>query len=195
MNEGHLRYLVSPQWREAIEHDLVPWTLQQTDLGPHLLEIGPGPGLTTDVLRQRTERVTAVELDADLARELAARLAGTNVDVVNADATDGALPADTYSSAACFTMLHHVPTTEQQDRLFAEVHRVLRPGGVLVGVDSLDTEVVRAGHVDDVFNPVDPDTLADRLRRAGFSAVTVERREHQVRFRATKCSPGAPLSR
>ena len=186
MNDRHLQYLVSPEWRTTVETDLVPWALEQTELGPHLLEVGPGPGLTTDVLRHRAGRVTAVELDAGLAGELADRLAGTNVEVLHADATATGLPADTFSSAACFTMLHHVPTVDEQDRLMAEVCRVLRPGGVLVGVDSLDTEQVRAGHVDDVFNPVDPETLADRLGRAGFADVTVERREHQVRFRATK---------
>ncbi|GHF16232.1 hypothetical protein GCM10010359_17110 [Streptomyces morookaense] len=33
-----------------------------------------------------------------------------------------------FDSVVCFTMLHHVPTPAAQDRLFAEAHRVLRPG-------------------------------------------------------------------
>jgi len=186
MNDGHLRYLVSPEWRERIETDLLPWTLQHADLGEHLLEIGPGPGLTTDLLRLRTTRVTAVELDGDLAEALATRLAGTNVKVLHANAADTGLDAASCSSAACFTMLHHVPSAEDQDRIFAEVHRVLRPGGMFLGVDSTEDERVRAGHVDDIFNPVDPATLGDRLRAAGFAEVTVEPREGQVRFSASK---------
>ena len=186
MNELHLRYLASQEWRERIETDLLPWTLQHADLGEHLLEIGPGPGLTTDLLRHRASRVTAVEIDADLAAALAARLAGTNVEVVHADARETGLGAGACSSAACFTMLHHVPTAEEQDEIFAEVNRVLRAGSVFVGVDSLEGEAIRAGHVDDVFNPVDPTTLGVRLASAGFAQVAVDARDGQVRFRALK---------
>jgi SAM-dependent methyltransferase len=186
MNEGHMTYLVSDEWREVVERELVPWCLEQAELGDHLLEIGPGPGLTTDALRRAVPHVTAVEVDPSLAAALAARLSGTNVRVVHADATDTGLPAAMFSSAACFTMLHHVPTSEQQDQLFGEVCRVLRDGGVFIGIDSLDSERIRRGHVDDVFNPVDPDTLGDRLRAAGFAEVAIERREDRVRFRATR---------
>jgi hypothetical protein len=56
-------------------------------------------------------------------------------------------------------MLHHVPSPELQDRLFAEVCRVLRAGGTFIGTDSIDSDAVRQGHVDDVFVPVDPATL------------------------------------
>jgi len=190
MNDAHLTYLVSDEWRAVIEHDLLPWTLQQAELGDHLLEIGPGPGLTTDLLRRQVARVTAVEVDPGLAEALAVRLRGTNVDVVQADAADTGLPSASFSSAACFTMLHHVPTAEQQDRLFAEVCRLLDETGVFVGVDSLDTERIRRGHVDDVFNPVDPDTLGERLRTAGFAAVDLEHRDDRIRFRAANAQAG-----
>lgn len=186
MNELHLLYLASDDWRDRIREDILPWTLQQTELGEHLLEIGPGPGLTTDMLRERAGRVTAVELDGDLAAKLAERMAGTNVEVRHADARTTGLDDASCSSAACFTMLHHVPTAAAQDEIFAEVHRVLRDGGVFVGVDSLDGEQLRAMHVDDVFNPVDPATLADRLHAAGFASVEIDVREPQVRFRAAK---------
>jgi SAM-dependent methyltransferase len=186
MNEWHLRYLASAEWRQRIEHDLLPWTLEHVELGDHLVEVGPGPGLTTDVLRHRVDHLTAVEVDDDLARSLADRLVDANVSVVHADAADTGLADASCSAAACFTMLHHVPTAEHQDRIFAEVCRVLRGGGVFVGVDSLDSEALRAGHVDDVFNPVDPATLGDRLRAAGFAEVAVEPRELQVRFLASK---------
>jgi SAM-dependent methyltransferase len=135
-------------------------------------------------------RVTAVEVDPGLAEALAVRLRGTNVDVVQADAADTGLPSASFSSAACFTMLHHVPTAEQQDRLFAEVCRLLDETGVFVGVDSLDTERIRRGHVDDVFNPVDPDTLGERLRTAGFAAVDLEHRDDRIRFRAANAQAG-----
>src|SRR5205085_2692585 len=88
---------------------------------------GDEVGRTTDVLRHMTPRLTAVEVDVELAQALAERLAGTNVEVVHADATDLPWPDDRFTAALSFIMLHHVPSPAQQDRLLAEVVRVLRP--------------------------------------------------------------------
>ena len=69
---------------------ILPEALDDLDLGNDVVEVGPGPGFTTDVLRTRTDRLTAVEIDRALADALAARLAGTNVEVI---CGDGALVA------------------------------------------------------------------------------------------------------
>lgn len=195
MNRNHLTYLASPQWAHDLRTDLLPWLETVAELGDDVLEIGPGPGLTTDLLRARATAVTAVEIDPDLAAALAARLADTNVEVLHADATALPLPADRFSAATSFSMLHHVPSEPAQDRLFAEVHRVLRPGGVFVGVDSIDTERIRAAHIDDTFVPVDPATLSRRLAAAGFTDITIAAagayrvRGDQIRFDAKKPAP------
>jgi SAM-dependent methyltransferase len=120
------------------------------------------------------EKLTAVEVDATLATALASRLAGTNVDVVHGDGS--ALPFEDgrFSGAVCFTMLHHVPSAELQDRLFAEVRRVLQPGGRFVGVDSIASPEWWALHEDDTCVPVEPDGLRARLLRAGFGDAEVE---------------------
>jgi SAM-dependent methyltransferase len=130
--------------------------------------------------------VTAVEVDEQLAAALKERLAGTNVEVIYADATATGLEADRFSTVTSFSMLHHMPSAGHQDRLFAELHRVLRPGGAFVGTDSLDLEPIRAGHVDDTFVPIEPDSLATRLAEAGFGHTTVEVGEYQFRFRSQK---------
>jgi SAM-dependent methyltransferase len=178
----------SAEWADAVRQWIIPWVLGSVALGDDVLEIGPGPGLTTDVLRQQADRLTAVEIDDDLASQLAARLADTNVDVVHADASATGLRSDRFSSAVCLTMLHHVPTAELQDAVFAEVLRVLRPGGVLAGQDSLASDELRELHVDDTYNPVDPDGLAARLTAAGFAEVDVDTNEYAVRFRARKAA-------
>ncbi len=52
-----------------------------------ILEIGPGRGALTGYLAERAERVVAVELDSELARELRAKLADRpNVAVIDGDA-------------------------------------------------------------------------------------------------------------
>jgi SAM-dependent methyltransferase len=188
MNEAHLRYLSSPEWAHMLETDLLPWVLSR-DLGDNVLEVGPGPGLTTDLLRQRVATVTAVEIDVDLAHQLAHRLAGSNVSVLHADASNTGLPAGTFSAVTCFSMLHHMRSQNDQDRLFAEVHRVLRPGGKFLGVDSLDIPLIRDFHVDDTFNPVSPETLGERLEAAGLEDIRIDRDDYQVRFAASKPNP------
>jgi ubiquinone/menaquinone biosynthesis C-methylase UbiE len=151
--------------------------LAGVDLGDDLLEIGAGPGLSTDLLRERVERLTCVEIDPGLAGALADRLAGTNVDVHQGDAAALRFPADRFSAAVSFTMLHHVPTAELQDRIFAELARVVVPGGTVVFNDSVHSDALAAFHRDDTYNPVDPRTLATRLERAGFSEYRVDGNE------------------
>lgn len=186
MNEEHLELCSSAEWAETVEKWIIPWVLDGIELGDNVLEVGPGPGLTTDVLRTVAGRLTAVEVDPDLAAALAERLAGTNVEVVQADASDTRLASGTFSGAICLTMLHHVHSPELQDALFAEVHRLLMPEGVFVGEDSLDSPEMRELHHDDTYVPVDPAGLTARLRTAGFTGVEVSTNEHAVRFRGRK---------
>ena len=96
------------------------------------------------------------------------------------------LPPDRFSGAVCLTMLHHVPSPAQQDQVFAELHRVLRPGGMLAGQDGIASDELEALHVDDTYVPVDPAELPARLEAAGFADVSVETNEYAVRFRARK---------
>lgn len=169
--------LVSDGWRDALRDSIVPWSLEGADLGDDVLEVGPGPGLTTDLLLRTCPRLTAVELDRNLADGLAARLASTAVEVVNADATAMPFEDRRFSGAVSFTMLHHVPTAELQDALFAEVARVLRPGGVFVAFDGIGSGDLAGMHVGDVYNPVDPAGVEARLRVAGFASATVRTNE------------------
>ena len=48
----------------------MPWALGKRDLGDDVLEVGPGPGQTTEVLRHIVPRLTAVEVDESLAEAL-----------------------------------------------------------------------------------------------------------------------------
>lgn len=189
MNEEHLRVLASPRWAELLRQEVRPWLESVGDLGDDVLEVGPGPGLTTDLLLTLTTRVTAVEADAGLAASLARRLAGRDVEVINASAEQLGFAPDRFSAAACFAVLHHAGTAASQDRIFAELLRVLRPGGVLVGSEGYDNERTRASHAGDQFVPVDPEELPWRLRAIGFTGAAVERGELDFRFQARKPGP------
>jgi ubiquinone/menaquinone biosynthesis C-methylase UbiE len=188
LNEKHLELCSSAEWADAVRRWIIPWVLEDVVLGDEVLEIGPGPGRTTEVLAGLVPRLTAVEVDAELARSLGARMSDAGVEIVHGDATDLRFAEGTFTSALSFTMLHHVPSVVDQDRLFAEVSRVLRPGGIFAGTDTLDSEAFRELHIGDVCVPIDPATLADRLRSAGFERAIVDANEYGVRFRATRAT-------
>ncbi len=138
-----------------------------------MLEIGPGPGAATEWLRHKVGKLTAIEIDDAAARLLADRYAGTNVEIVTGSAASLSYPDASFDSAGCFTMLHHVPTTALQNKILAEAFRVLRPGGVLVGSDSLASNDLHHFHADDTYNPVDPASLLGRLQTLGFDQITI----------------------
>ena len=172
MNLIHRWYCNSDRWARAVQEHMLPGVTRDLDLGDHLLEVGPGPGKTTDWLRERVPRMTAIEIDPKLAAALKTRMAGTNVTVVEGDATAMPFPDASFSAALSMTMLHHVPAA-LQDRLLAQVARVLRPGAMFAGTDSLPSFMWNLYHLFDDRNPVDPATFPGRLERAGFIDVTL----------------------
>jgi ubiquinone/menaquinone biosynthesis C-methylase UbiE len=185
MNRLHRWLCRSNRWRKTVAQRL-PWAIAGIDLGPNVLEIGPGPGVTTDLLRISVPRLTALEIDPILAGSLRSRLEGSNVQVIEGDATAMPFGDSEFSGALSFTMLHHVPSKELQDKVVAEVFRVLQPGGVFVGSDSLPSWFMRIIHIGDTLVPVNPDTFGMRLKSAGFEVLEVQENSQAFRFRARR---------
>jgi SAM-dependent methyltransferase len=172
MNENH-KCCAGPEWADFLHTEVLPAVTRDVDLGRELIEVGPGPGASTEWLHDRVQRLVAIELEPKAASTLAARFAGTNVEVLNEDATALPFPEETFDSAGCFTMLHHLPTASLQNRLLAEVLRVLRPGGVLIGSDSLHSVELHHFHEGDTYNPIEPATLLTRLQTLGYEQITL----------------------
>ena len=74
-------------------------------------------------------------------------------------------------------LLHDAPppadAAQQQFRTLCEAFRVLRPGRVLVGADSLASQGLHDFHEGDTYNPIDPARLLVFLQAAGFDQVMV----------------------
>jgi SAM-dependent methyltransferase len=173
MNENHRQLCPSPEWAAFIQSDVLPVLAQHAELGEEMLEVGPGPGAATDWLRHRVKRLVAVEVDVEAAGALAERFAGSNVEVVVGDGGDLGPESGSFDSAGCFTMLHHVPDLPSQRRLLSEVFRVLKPGGVFIGSDSLGRTELHEFHIGDTYNPIDPAVLLVLLRSTGFERLTL----------------------
>src|SRR5437764_3417780 len=172
MNENHA-LCSTPEWAEFMESEVLEPVTAGVDLGDEMLELGPGPGAATRWLRHRVKRLVALELDAIAAARLADELAGSNVTVEVGDCTCAPYPDASFDAVGAFTMLHHLPTPGLQFATLCEAFRLLRPGGVLLGADSLASQDLHAFHEGDTYNPIDPARLLVFLQSAGFGHVMV----------------------
>jgi SAM-dependent methyltransferase len=119
-----------------------------------------------------------------------------HVEVVEGDGTSMPFGDGRFTAAACFTMLHHVPSPEAQDRLFREIRRVLAPGAPFVGTDSTGRGLGFALlHIGDTKVVIDPAGLPERLEDAGFSDVRVDSGRDAFRFRALAALQSVPNTR
>jgi ubiquinone/menaquinone biosynthesis C-methylase UbiE len=190
MNRFENWFCSSSLWRRLTRSQLLPWLLERTDLGEHVLEIGAGAGAATQELRKSARRVTSLEYSRELVVKLATQnkgedgKTGANVDAVQGDASALPFPARTFSSVLAVLMLHHLKSREAQDQTFAEVFRVLQPGGVFVALDIPDGWLHRVAHIRSTFVPVAATTAPARLAAAGFFRVTIDFRSGAFRLRA-----------
>jgi ubiquinone/menaquinone biosynthesis C-methylase UbiE len=188
MNFAHNLLCSSAGWARRVERDLIPWGLKNVELGDDVLEIGPGFGATTRLLSQRVAQLSVLEISERYCARLRAEL-GDRVTVTQGDATKLPYPDGRFSAVVCFTMLHHIDSPQLQDRAFAEVARVLRPGGIFAGTDSLGVgRKFKLIHVGDTLTLVDPRALPARLEAAGLSSPQVDTSERSMRWRALRAA-------
>ena len=173
MNTAHDELCSSPEWAAYLRDEILERLLAEVELGANMLELGPGPGAATEVLRARVRHLSVLELDGAAARELEARFAGANVTVLVGDCASPDLANESFDSIGSFTMLHHIPTPAMQRAVLGEAFRVLRPGGVFIGSDSIASNELHQFHADDTYNPVDPNWLLIQLLTVGFRPVSL----------------------
>lgn len=95
------------------------------------LDLGTGNGRHAELLAERAERVLAADLSR-AALEAAARRATDvlyHIELVQLDAADLPLRADSIDLAAYVATLHHLPSRELRVRSLDELARVLTPKG------------------------------------------------------------------
>src|SRR6266566_2989500 len=154
MNTFENWFCGSSLWRLVTERKLLPWILSGYALGDHVLEVGAGPGATTDELSRRAGRVTSLDYDPSFVSKLAKRHRNSNVTVVRGDAASLPFPDHTFSSVVAV--------------------RVLRPGGMFFAFEIRDGWLHRVGHYHSTFVPVSPAAAFARLTVAGFSRIAVD---------------------
>lgn len=186
MNRFENWFCASSVWRYITREHLLPWFVAGSELGDHVLEVGAGFGAATEELRRRSARVTSLEYDHDSAARLGAKRQDGSAGVLQGDAAALPFARETFSAAVAILVLHHLRSGELQDRTFAEIYRVLRPGGVFLAFEIQDRWLQRVGHFRSTFTPVAPAGAIARLTAAGFSRVKVDFRGTAFRIRGLR---------
>jgi ubiquinone/menaquinone biosynthesis C-methylase UbiE len=176
----------SSLWRYLTKGRLLPWLLSGVNLGDDLLEIGAGFGAATAPLRERVARVTSLEYSHDSAHKLKLRHDALVPCIVQGDAAQLPFANASFSSAVAILVLHHLKTKEAQDQTFAEVFRVLRPGGVFLAFEITDSWLHRKAHFRSTFTPLPPASSFARLTSSGFSRISVDFRSGGFRLSAIR---------
>jgi SAM-dependent methyltransferase len=191
MSRAERTFCRSAPWNAFARRVVVPWVLRGTTLTGEVLEIGGGSGAMAAIVADRypAARFTVTDLDERMVDAARNRL-GMRTNVVAVDEADVTkLPFDDarFDAVTSYLMLHHV--IDWEDAL-AEAHRVLKPGGRLIGYDLLDSAINRTIHRLDrsPFRLMARPDLHAALERVGFGAcrLTPGLLGQVVRFRADK---------
>ena len=135
-------------------------------------DLGAGTGATLAMVAPHVKQVIAVEPSAAMLKAARNRVRMAHLE--NVELRSGRLeqlPVEdqTLHGALVVLVLHHVADI---DRGLAEMHRVLKPGGVALIVDLLPHKVEmfreKMGHK---WMGFAPDRLAEQLRHAGFTDI------------------------
>jgi ubiquinone/menaquinone biosynthesis C-methylase UbiE len=99
--------------------------------GQHVLEVGCGRGVGSEIILDRlgAERVTAFDLDELMVDKAQRRLHGRPVTLTVGDVCAIDQPSTSIDTVVDFGIIHHVPDWQLS---IAEIARVLRPGGLLL---------------------------------------------------------------
>lgn len=129
-----------------------------------VLDAGCGVGYGSALLADAGAReVVAVDKDKSIAADVESSMP-PNVAVEVGDVTQLEHPADSFDLVVCFEVIEHVP---EPDAVLDELHRVLRPGGLLV-VSTPNRDVYTPGnpyHLRELTPPELEAKLAHRFRQ------------------------------
>jgi len=143
--------------------------------GALILDLGAGPCWVSEWLQRLRYRTVSLDLAEDMLAIGRRRLAPGSA-VCAGDMAALPVRAGSVDAAVCYGALHHVP---EWTRVLAEVHRVLRDGGVLVlqepgrGHAAQPHSIAQMEQFGVLEQDLPPRQLARACRQAGFTRVAI----------------------
>lgn len=146
--------------------------------GKRILDVGCGYGFRTlGIMREGARRITGIDLDRDrifAAKNYALETGGDRATFLVTDSENMGFKDRSFDLVVADEMIHHV---RDLTAVFSEMHRVIRPGGVIVVSDhnrlSLPSEMMRCFYFgknkEKVFSAVQIHGL---LKNAGFREIS-----------------------
>lgn len=118
---------------ETFSDTEISYVLDRLGRDDNVLDIGCGTGRLTIPLARHVRSVTGLDISQAMLDEAArkARAAGHEVSFRQGDMANLPFESESFDAVVSILALMHVPPEDRQ-RVFAEIRRVLRPGGVLV---------------------------------------------------------------
>lgn len=163
--------------RAAVEIAIFSAMVGSLPFGPgaRILDLGAGPCWVSAWLEQLKYRTCSLDICLDMLQIGRLRLKPGSW-MCAADMAALPLGDNQMDAAVCYAALHHVPNWRQ---VLAEVHRVLRPGGVLVlqepgrGHSRQAESIAQMEQFGVLEQDLPPRTLARACRQAGFTRAIV----------------------
>lgn len=137
-NAGH--YVTSESHAKGLDLAKVAELVKEHGTAGHLLDIATGGGHVANALAPHFEKVTAVDLTAEMlkkAEQFIVSNGRSNVTFILGDAEALPFHDESFNVVACRIAAHHFPDV---DRFVSEVFRVLKTGGLFVLVDNVAPE-------------------------------------------------------
>ena len=156
-----------------------------------VVDIGSGTGLSTVMWAERARRVVGIEPNADMRQQAERRVSqshSNNVTYQDGVSTQTNLPAECAEIVTCSQALHWM----EPEPTFAEIARILRPGGVFAAYDydlpfTIDWEVEQSeNEVMARFRTIRTDHVLDGGVKSWSKEKHLERMQASNLFRYTK---------
>jgi len=125
---------LAAEWEEyrSRPNPALKFFLPQVTGDDAVLEAGCANGRNLPPLAAKARVVIGFDLSSAMLKHASERIAGLdNATALKASVTAIPMPDGHFDKAFCLAVLHHLSTPESRAKAFAELYRVLKPGGLL----------------------------------------------------------------